>query len=186
MAVQWELFDRARKYAEEHGLEGSGPGAGRLVLEHWETVLTGLEADPMSVADRIDWVAKYRVLDAYRERDDLAWYDGRLAALALQYHDLRPAKSLAQRVGLVRVTNDAEVARAVTEPPEDTRAFFRGRCLQKWASQIVAANSGLDRASTSVRNRSAGSRRSNQCVEPRPTSVACWMRVRRQLSWLSD
>ena len=140
MAVQWELFDRARKYAEEHGLDMVGTEAGRLVLEHWETVLSGLESDPMSVADRVDWVAKYRLLNAYRERDDLAWNDGRLAALALQYHDLRPAKSLAQRVGLVRVTNDAEVARAVTEPPEDTRAYFRGRCLQKWASQIVAAN----------------------------------------------
>ncbi|MDQ6698191.1 MAG: proteasome accessory factor PafA2 family protein, partial [Actinomycetota bacterium] len=140
MDIQWELFDRARKYAEEHGLDTVGTEAGRLVLEHWETVLSGLESDPMSVADRIDWVAKYRLLDAYRERDDLAWSDGRLAALALQYHDLRPAKSLAQRVGLVRVTTDDEIERAVTEPPEDTRAYFRGRCLQKWAGQIVAAN----------------------------------------------
>jgi len=140
LAIQWELFDRARKYAEEHGLEMVGTEAGRLVLEHWETVLSGLESDPMSVADRVDWVAKYRLLEAYRERDDLAWSDARLAALALQYHDLRPAKSLAQRVGLVRITNDAEIDRAVTEPPEDTRAYFRGRCLQKWAGQIVAAN----------------------------------------------
>jgi proteasome accessory factor PafA2 len=140
LAIQWELFDRARKYAEEHGLEMVGTEAGRLVLEHWETVLSGLESDPLSVADRVDWVAKYRLLEAYRERDDLAWSDARLAALALQYHDLRPAKSLAQRVGLVRITNDAEIDRAVTEPPEDTRAYFRGRCLQKWAGQIVAAN----------------------------------------------
>jgi len=140
LEVQWELFDRARKYAEEHGLDMVGAGTGRLVLEHWETVLTGLEADPMTVADRVDWVAKYRLLDAYRQRDDLAWSDGRLAALALQYHDLRPDKSLARRVGLLRVTDDDEVRRAVTDPPEDTRAYFRGRCLQKWASQIVAAN----------------------------------------------
>ncbi len=140
LAIQWELFDRARKYAEEHGLEHVGTEAGRLVLEHWETVLSGLESDPMSVADRVDWVAKYRLLEAYRDRDDLTWGDARLAALALQYHDLRPAKSLAQRVGLIRITSDAEIERAVTEPPEDTRAYFRGRCLQKWAGQIVAAN----------------------------------------------
>ncbi len=140
LAIQWELFDRARKYAEEHGLETVGAEAGRLVLEQWETVLSGLESDPLSLADRVDWVAKYRLLQAYRERDDLEWNDGRLAALALQYHDLRPAKSLARRVGLLRITDDAEVERAVTEPPEDTRAYFRGRCLQKWAGQIVAAN----------------------------------------------
>ena len=28
----------------------------------------------------------------------------------------------------------------MTEPPEDTRAYFRGKCLQKWADDIVAAN----------------------------------------------
>ena len=28
----------------------------------------------------------------------------------------------------------------MTEPPATTRAWFRGKCLQKWASAIVAAN----------------------------------------------
>ena len=28
----------------------------------------------------------------------------------------------------------------MTEPPEDTRAWFRGRCLQRFADEIVAAN----------------------------------------------
>jgi proteasome accessory factor A len=28
----------------------------------------------------------------------------------------------------------------MTEPPRDTRAYFRGRCLQRWASSIAAAN----------------------------------------------
>jgi len=138
--VQWEELDRARKYAEEHGLEVVGEETGRLVLEHWEAVLTALESDPMTLSDRVDWVAKYRLLQAYRERDGLEWADGRLAALALQYHDLRPTKSLARRVGLHRVTTDEEVERAMSEPPEDTRAYFRGRCLQKWAGSIVAAN----------------------------------------------
>ena len=30
--------------------------------------------------------------------------------------------------------------RAVTEPPNDTRAYFRGRCLAKFGDSIVAAN----------------------------------------------
>ena len=38
--VQWELFDRARKYAEEHGLEMVGDATpAELVLERWEAVL---------------------------------------------------------------------------------------------------------------------------------------------------
>ena len=28
----------------------------------------------------------------------------------------------------------------MTEPPPDTRAYFRGRCLQRWPDEIVAAN----------------------------------------------
>ena len=29
---------------------------------------------------------------------------------------------------------------AITTPPPDTRAYFRGRCLEKFPSDIVAAN----------------------------------------------
>jgi Pup amidohydrolase len=140
LEVQWELYDRARKYAEEFGLECVGEAAGAQVLERWETVLTGLESDPGSLAGQVDWVAKHRLLDGYRQRHGLGWTDARLAAMDLQYHDLRPEKSLAARVGLERITSDAEVDRAVTEPPDDTRAYFRGKCLQRWGDDIVAAN----------------------------------------------
>jgi proteasome accessory factor A len=139
--MQWEYLDRAKKYAEEHGLECIGaPEIGADVLRRWEEVLTGLETDPASVAGQVDWVAKRRVVEGYRAKHDLRWDDARLAAMDLQYHDLRPERSLAARVGLERITTDAEVTEAVTEPPRDTRAWFRGKCLQRWASQIVAAN----------------------------------------------
>ncbi len=138
--VQWELFDRARKYAETYGLECVGEAVGADILRRWEAVLTGLETDPMSLADQLDWVAKYRLIEGYRERHDLSWDDARLAAMDLQYHDLRPAKSLFARLGMERLTNDDEVMAARTEPPTDTRAYFRGKCLQRWADDIVAAN----------------------------------------------
>ena len=44
----------------------------------------------MTLADQLDWVAKYRLLDGYRERHGLEWDDARLRAMDLQYHDLRP------------------------------------------------------------------------------------------------
>jgi proteasome accessory factor A len=138
--VQWELFDRARKYADSVGLECVGEAVGAEILRRWEAVLTGLETDPMALADQLDWVAKYRLIDGYRERHDLAWDDARLAAMDLQYHDLRPSKSLFARLGMQRLTTDDEVMAARTEPPVDTRAYFRGKCLQRWADDIVAAN----------------------------------------------
>jgi proteasome accessory factor A len=140
LEIQWELFDRARKYAEVRGLEAVGGQPAALVLDRWEEVLTGLESDPMTLHQQLDWVAKYRLLDGYRERHGMGWDDVHLAALDLQYHDLRPGRSLAARVGLERLTDDDEVALATTEPPRDTRAYFRGRCLAKWSDHIVAAN----------------------------------------------
>jgi Pup amidohydrolase len=138
--LQWQYFDYAKKYAEERGLDSVGEDVGTEVLERWEQVLSGLETDVMSLADQLDWVAKYRLFEGYRTRDGLEWGDTRIRALDLQYHDLRPDKSLAGRLGLQRLTTDDEVTTAMTEPPATTRAYFRGRCLQRWASAIVAAN----------------------------------------------
>jgi proteasome accessory factor A len=139
LEVQWELFDRARKYADSVGLDCVGD-SGAEVLRRWEEVLTGLETDPSSLADQLDWVAKHRMIDGYRERHGLQWGHAKLNALDLQYHDLRPERSLFRRMGMQRLTTDEEVEAAVTDPPADTRAWFRGTCLRRWPTSIVAAN----------------------------------------------
>ncbi len=140
LEMQWEELDRARKYAESRGLEAVGQEVGRMVLDRWESVLTALETDPMSLAGQLDWVAKRRMIEAYRERHGLSWSSPKLAALDLQYHDVSPGRSLFARMGLERLTTEDEVVDAITEPPKTTRAYFRGRCLQRWGSSIAAAN----------------------------------------------
>ena len=97
LEVQWELLDRARKYAESTASTRSAARSAPRSSRRWEAVLTGLESDPMTLADQLDWVAKYRLLNGYRERHGLGWDDARLAAMDLQYHDLRPERSLAAR-----------------------------------------------------------------------------------------
>jgi Pup amidohydrolase len=138
--IQWSLLERARKYERSHGLAAVGEEVGADVLNRWEAVLTGLERDPAEVADVVDWVAKQRVVEGFADRHGLRAADPRLKALDLQYHDMRPDKCLADRVGLQRLVDAGEVETAMTEPPETTRAYFRGRCLAKWPGDIVAAN----------------------------------------------
>jgi proteasome accessory factor A len=139
--IQWELFSLARKYAEDRGLECLGDEAvGRDVLERWESVLHGLETDPMNVSRQIDWVAKLQLVEGYRERHNLDWDDHRLAALDLQYHDLRPDRSLFARLDTEHIVDPDDVISAVTEPPRRTRAYFRGQCLKRWASSVASAN----------------------------------------------
>jgi proteasome accessory factor A len=141
LEVQWQLLEHAQKYERVKGLqECVGEEVGSEVVRRWEEVLTGLEHDPGSLARQLDWVAKRRLVEGYRERHGLSWGDAKLRALDLQYHDVRPEKSLYARAGMERITTDEEVERARTEPPTTTRAYFRGKCLQKWPEDIVAAN----------------------------------------------
>ena len=139
--LQWELFDLARKYADERGLEPLGPPEiGEAVLLRWEEALAGLESDPSTLRHQLDWVAKRELIDAYCARHDCTVEDHRVQALDLQYHDLRPERSLFARLNMERLTEDADVVTAVTEPPRTTRAYFRGQCLKRFAKYIVAAN----------------------------------------------
>lgn len=140
MEIQWSLLECARRYEKTHGLDAVDVEVGKMVLDGWERVLTGLEHNPESVADEVDWVAKYRVLDGFAQRHGVAEGDARLKAIDLQYHDLRPEKSLATRVGLRTIISHDDAVRAMTEPPLSTRAYFRGRCLARWPHDIVAAN----------------------------------------------
>jgi proteasome accessory factor A len=141
LEVQWEIFAAARRYAKERGLEViGGESVGEMVLDRWEAVLHGLETDPGSLVHQIDWVAKRNLIEAYRDRHGCHWDDQRLAALDLQYHDLRPERSLFARLSMERLVTDEAVALAVTEPPRRTRAWFRGSCLARWPNAVVTAN----------------------------------------------
>ena len=53
---------------------------------------------------------------------------------------MRPERCLALRSGLETLVTIEQVQTAVTTPPETTRAYFRGRCLEKWPRDVVAAN----------------------------------------------
>ena len=142
--LQWEFLRLAEKYADEVGLEACGGEVGDEVLRRWESVLAGLESDPSSLGGQLDWVTKLALLDAYAERHGLDFGDPKLALMDLQYHDVRPGRSLYERLvaaGKVeRLVDEDTVRSAMTEPPDTTRAYFRGKCLARWPDAVVAAN----------------------------------------------
>ncbi|MBT8164427.1 MAG: proteasome accessory factor PafA2 [Acidimicrobiia bacterium] len=140
LELQGRYLEWAKKYAENADL----PEPYEQVLREWEAVLADLERDPLSTADRLDWAAKYRLLLDYQERDELKWDDAKLRLLALQYHDVDPAKGLfykLQEAGRIRrLFTEAEIEHAVNEPPARTRAYFRGKSVRKYGDSLVAAN----------------------------------------------
>jgi proteasome accessory factor PafA2 len=122
----------------------SADGQTQQVLRIWEEILNILEKDPMQLSDRLDWVAKYRLLEGYRKRDNLDWSSAQLALVDLQYSDIDPDRGLALRLEksgrLSVLCKPDEVAHAVAFPPDDTRAYFRGECLRRYGSEVAAAS----------------------------------------------
>jgi len=140
LELQWEYLDHAKKYVKE-----SEPTPEHAeVLQWWESVLSGIEEDPFSMHRELDWAAKYRLLQAYRERDGLDWSSAKLAAIDLQYHDVRRSRGLYHRLAesgrVERIVTEAEIEQAIEDPPEDTRAYFRGRCIGRYPGSIAAAS----------------------------------------------
>ena len=141
LETQRELCALARAWAAEHDTSVvGGVDAVTEVLGEWELVLDDLEHDRERAADRVDWVAKGRLLGGFAERHGLAPGSAKLRALDLQYHDLRRDRCLALRAGLRTLVSEAEVVSAIHSPPTDTRAWFRGTVLARFTDQVVTAN----------------------------------------------
>lgn len=146
LEVQWLYLNAAKTHAEANGSSHPDTGDGHTgaLLMKWEEILTGLGNDPMSLADQLEWVAKLNLLQQYRSRDAMEWNDPRLGLIDLQWSDIRPEKGLyyklLQHGRMQRVVSDESIAAAVEQPPRDTRAYFRGRCIQEFGSHVVGAS----------------------------------------------
>ncbi|MCZ7525954.1 MAG: Pup--protein ligase [Acidimicrobiia bacterium] len=131
LELQSEYLIRAQRFARRHGLSPLEQRA----LEMWEHVMTVLERDPLDLRTEIDWVVKYHLIEAYRAKNELPLTHPRVALLDLAYHDVTRSRSLyylLERRGQVdRVADDEEIERAITVPPQGTRARLRGAFIQR-------------------------------------------------------
>jgi proteasome accessory factor A len=141
--LQWMYHEAARAWLDGRSADPT-PEATEEVMTVWADVLTRLGRDVMSCAPDLDWVAKLQLLEGYRSRDGLAWDDHRLAAIDIQWADVRPEKGLVHRLrdrGRTRELVAREQVRAAQAcPPEDTRAWFRGRCIERFGSSVFSAS----------------------------------------------
>jgi proteasome accessory factor A len=97
----------------------------------WEHCLKGLGSDPLSLHRECDWVAKYRLIDSYRHRHRLPLNSPAVSLLDLQYHDVDRNRGLYYRLQrhdqLDRICDDADIAAAMSTPPQTRRAKERRR-----------------------------------------------------------
>ena len=143
----WTPIEMQRAYldlADKHLSDVDLSLIGKDVMDKWAFVLDRLESDVMSLDWHLDWVIKKSLIDAYIRRHGFSWSDPRIRMLDLQYHDIRPNKGLYARLlkngRIKRLLNQEEIIHAITNPPVDTRAYFRGMCLQKYPAEIHSAS----------------------------------------------
>ncbi len=112
------------------------------ILREWENVLNDLERDVMSTRDRVDWAAKKFLLNALQDEEKLSWSDPWLQSIDLEYHNVDFERGLYYellRQGAIRrIVSEEEIKSAIFNPPETTRAFFRGRSVARFNDEIAS------------------------------------------------
>ena len=142
LEIQRAFLDEAERYceSEEHSTEENA-----LILQQWRRVLDKLQDDPMQLDGVLDWVTKYRLLERHIRRKSLSWTHPRIRRMDIVYHDVSKETGLyylLESKGKVERVLDGEdrIKYFISNPPEDTRAYFRSQCLRRFGEDIIEAN----------------------------------------------
>lgn len=132
-AVYWEVVDRFCPHLDPDW---------DAVHKAWAEILTDLERDPLATADRLDWSAKFKLVETFRQTEGIAEDDPWLQSLDLAYHLLDREKGLFYGLldqGAFRLPYPwRDISAHSLCPPATTRAAVRGRCVEKFGAAIQA------------------------------------------------
>lgn len=127
VALQLRYLELAEQYRDDSEQTN-------WILDEWATVLDALNRDPLTLGDRLDWVAKKKVVEMYRESEGLDWSDDALYSIDLEYHNIDPEKSLFHALlesgEMSRKIGELEIIDAGTRPPQNTRAMGRAAIVE--------------------------------------------------------
>jgi len=130
--IQTEYFERASRFIERRNKD---PVALKILAE-WGSALDALrQGRPDLLVAKVDWAAKHRLIEQYRNKHGIPLSHPRIALMDLAYHDVNRDRGLyylLERRGLMeRVVPDKQIQRAMREPPQTTRARLRGEFIRQ-------------------------------------------------------
>src|ERR671915_208826 len=100
------------------------------IAHMWEQAIEGVDNDQDSLELQVDWIAKRKLIEAYRARHNLSLAHPRIALMDLAYHDVNRQRGLyymlERRGRAERMCSEADIEKATQEPPQTTRARLRG------------------------------------------------------------
>lgn len=134
--LQFRFLKEATKFADRGGCDGIVPRAAEI-LALWKDTLTKLRnRDFPALGRRLDWVLKLQIIQrAMKQRPELTWASPQIKCLDQIYANLDESAGLFwayENAGLVdRLVRVEDIQRAVSEPPDDTRAWTRAHLLRR-------------------------------------------------------
>jgi proteasome accessory factor A len=132
LEMQTEYFEKTSRFVERRGADETSI----TLLAEWGEALKALEAEePERLGRKVDWVTKRTLIERYMARHDLTLSSPKVALLDLQYHDVNRSRGLyylLEKAGKVeRACSEAEISKAMREPPQTTRAKLRGDFIRQ-------------------------------------------------------
>lgn len=117
------------------------PESLQTVWRDWGLALDQLEQlDWQKLRTKLDWVAKRCLIEEFRESEGLDATDPWLQSLDLEYHRIDFDEGLyygLEANGMIEGVPDSLQAEAAeTQPPEGSRAWVRGRLIQKFGDAV--------------------------------------------------
>ncbi len=135
LEIQTEFVERALKYRDLKGL----PEQEDRALDMWANTIDALWRDPDELSMQVDWIAKRRLIEEYRDRRGLDLDDPKIAMIDLLYHDIDPQRGLFYRLQRAeqaeRIVTDRAIREAAVIPPQTTRARLRGAFVKRAKEQ---------------------------------------------------
>ncbi|MEU1284655.1 Pup--protein ligase [Kitasatospora sp. NPDC005856] len=135
--IQEEYYTKALEFADRKGIN---TGTVARVLDLWGRTLEAVRSERLDgVAQEIDWIMKYKLIERYREKHQMSMSNPRVAQIDLAYHDIHRRRGLfylLQGKGQAqRVTTDLKTFEAKSIPPQTTRARLRGDFIRRAQEQ---------------------------------------------------
>jgi proteasome accessory factor A len=129
--IQTEYFDRVSRFLDRRGMDDLSA----RVLAEWGFALEALRSGQQDkLAAKVDWVAKYMLIENYRAKNGMTLSHPRIALMDLAYHDVNRERGLyylLERRGVMeRVVPEKQIQKAMREPPQTTRARLRGEFIR--------------------------------------------------------
>lgn len=114
-----------------------------LVLDTWKKALDDYANDPLLLADRVDWVAKYALLHQFSVEEGVPFTADIIRSLDIAYHALDPEEGLYfglyEAHEVERQVTEQQVLMATEHPPENAvKAIVRGFMARELNHAVVS------------------------------------------------